>query len=178
MGDNDRPRLKQALGALILEVAEVVDFDELEGWTVIDSAEGIDDLWVMEGAAESLVNASKQVLAQVRQRMGADVDELGPVRLGDMLYRSGEKFDRTIIEGQGMPLMEWLGDDLKDAINPNSVLISAVRAIATKREQDPKVVEQTFYLYKRAEDGAFVLTRIPEDRAPKYFAKMKHGERR
>ncbi len=178
MGNDDRPRLKQALGALILEVAEVVDFDELEGWTVIDSAEGIDDLWVMEGAAESLVNASKQVLAQVRQRMGADIDELGPVRLGNKLYRSGPKMDRTVIEGQGMPLMEWLGEDLKNAINPNAVLVTAVRAIATKREQDPKVVEQTFYLYQRAEDDAFVLTRIPEDKAPKYFANMEHGDRR
>ena len=181
MGDDDRPGLRRELVELILEIAEIAGFGGEFPWDehlyLFDSAEGIDDLWVMEGAAESLVNASKQVLAQVRQHMSADIQELGSIRLGNMLYRSKEKWDRTVIEDQGMPLMEWLGDDLKHAVNPDNVLISAVRAIATKRDQDPKVVEETFYLFKQDGD-TLVLMRIPEDRAPKYFANMAHGDRR
>ncbi len=177
MGDNDRPGLKRLLGELIQEVAEVVDFDELEGWTIIDTAEEIDDLWTMEGAAESLVNASKQVLAQVRQRMSTDIEELGSVRLGDTLYRSKPKWERTIIEGQEKPLLEWLGPDLEYAINASDVKITAVRGIAGKRGQDPKVVEATFYFYEKQGDES-VLTRLPESRAPEYFADMEHGERR
>ncbi len=178
MGDSDRPGLKRELVELILEVAEV-DLGEFP-WPdqyVFVSAEGIDDLWVMEGAAQRLVAASQEVLAEIRRHMSVDIEELGTVRLGDALYQSRPKWARTIIEGQEKPLLEWLGEDLKDAINATAVRITAVRAIAKKRGQEPEVVEQTFYLYGPINDE-HVLTRTIESQAPKYFANMEHGDRR
>ena len=176
MGDNDRPGLKRELAELILEVAEF-GIAGAHPVYLFDSAEGIDDLWVMEGAADRLVVASKEVLTEIRRHMSLDIEELGTVRLGDTLYQSRPKWDRTIIEGQEKPLLEWLGKDLKDAINATAVRITAVRAIAKKRGQEPEVVEATFYLYGPVSDE-HVLTRTIESKAPKYFANMEHGDRR
>ena len=177
MGDEYRPGLTRLLSELVLEVAEPEEFDwSAEGVTMIDTAEGIDDLWVMEGAADRLVVASKKVLAEIRRHMSVDIEELGTVRLGDTLYQSRPKWDRTIIEGQEKPLLEWLAEDLKDAVNATAVRITAVRAIAEKRGQEPEVVEATFYLYGPVSDE-HVLTRTIESKAPKYFGKMEHGDR-
>ncbi len=182
MGDEHRPGLIEAVGDLVITVAHnQLDYPEDYPWpdstTLVDSAEGIDDLWVMEATAERLVAAAREVLTEVRRRMSVDIEELGSVRLGDKLYQSKIKYERAIIDGQDKPLLEWLGEDLKDAVNADDVKITAVRAIAKRRNQTPKVIEETFYVYEKQGDE-LVLTRIPEFRAPKYFAAMEHGERR
>ena len=181
MGEGDRPGLKAQVASLILEVAEAngtYGWDDLVMTPFLDSAEGIDDLWVMEAAAERLIAAGKEVLAEIRRRMASDVAELGAVRLGDTLYRVGKKGERKVIDGQEKPLMEWLGPDLKDAVNAGDVKITAVRAIAERRNQTAKAVEDTFYWWDSDPDEPYTLIRIYETKAPKYFAAMSHGDRR
>ncbi len=181
MGEGDRPGLKAEMNALIREVAETdgtFGWDDLLYIVLLDSAEGIDDLWIMESAAEQLIAAGKDVLAEIRRRMATDVAEFGPVRLGDTLYRFGNKWERKIIDGQDKMLLDWLGDDLKTAVPASAVRITAVRAIAEKRDLDAKVVEDTFYVIETDPDEPHELQRVWGSRLPKYFATMKHGDRR
>ncbi len=181
MGEGDRPGLKRELAEIILEVAEV-DHDEFpwsnEGVWLFDSAEDIDDLWVMEAAAERLIAAAKEVLYEIRRRMATDVAEFGAVRLGDTLYRVGKKGSREIIVGQEQPLLDWVGDDLRTSVPATAVRITAVRAIAERRGLDAEVVEDTFYFWDSDPSEPYSLIRVYETKAPKYFAAMTHGDRR
>lgn len=190
MGDQDRPRLIDETSGLVADVAQwlvdhdEVDWDELYGdWhphnesvLLLDSAEGIDDLWQMEGAAERLIAAGRVVLAEIRRRMKADIDELGAVRLGTTLYRVKPDTSPVVIDGQEEKLLEWLGADLKYAVKASDVRITAVRGIAEKRGLTPTAIEQTFYHRDHGDD--LELIRLPASRAPKYFATMDHGDRR
>lgn len=180
MGEGDRPGLKRELVELILEVAEV-DHDEFpwsEPLYLFDSSEGIDDLWIMESAAQGLIAAGQEILAEIRKRMAADVSEFGAIRLGETLYRVGQKWERKVIDGQDKMLLDWLGKDLKTAVPASSVRITAVRAIAEKRGLKPEAVEDTFYFIESDPDDPYELQRLYGSRLPKYFAAMKHGDRR
>ena len=177
MGEGDRPGLKRELVEVILDVADI-GMDDAHPVYLFDSAEGIDDLWIMESAAEQLVAAGKEVLAEIRRRMADDIGEFGAIRLGEILYRVGNKWERKVIEGQEKHLLEWLGDDLKTAVPASAVRITAVRAIAKKRHHIPKTIEDTFYFIDSDPDEPYELLRIYGSKAPKYFAAMKHGDRR
>lgn len=184
MGEGDRQGLIEEIGYFIAEEVARFSLTDVYEWseerTVLDSAEGIDDLWVMEAASERLVAASKEVLYEIRRRMATDVAELGAVRMGTTLYRVGRKRERKIIDGQEKPLLAWLGDDLKDAVPASAVRITAVRAIAERRDILPEVVEGTFYFWDEDPNEPHALLRIHEASSsiPKYFAAMSHGDRR
>ena len=82
MGEGDRPGLKRLLGELVLEIADRDDpasFPWEALYTLVDSVEGIDDLWVMEAAAERLIAGAKEVLYEIRRRMATDIGEFGPI---------------------------------------------------------------------------------------------------
>lgn len=188
MGEGDRPGLIAEVGELVTEVAHVAStLDESPSeypWeqvvTLLDSAESIDDLWVMEAASERFVAAAKEVLAEIRRRMASDVGEFGAVRMGNTLYRVGKKRDRKIIVGQDKALLAWLGDDLASAVPASAVRITAVRAVAEKRDLEVKTVEDTFYFWDEDPDEPFALVRVHEasPSIPQYFATMTHGDRR
>ncbi len=177
MGEGDRPGLKREMVEVILDVADIGMADAHPVY-LFDSAEGIDDLWMMESAAEGLIAASKEVLAEIRRRMAEDIDEFGAIRLGDTLYRVGNKWERKVIEGQEKMLLDWLGEDLKTAVSASAVRITAVRAVAEKRGLKGEAVEDTFYFIDSDPDEPYELLRIYGSKAPKYFAAMKHGDRR
>lgn len=178
MGEGDRPTLKRELSDLILEVAEVDEFDWSGELTVLDSAESIDDLWTMEAQAEALTRATREVLNRIRELMIGDVAEFGTVMLGDTLYRAAPDSKRNIVEGQQDALLDWLGDDLRYAVNPNAIRITSVRAIAEQRELPVEAVEDTFYEVLEEEDAPMKLVKLPRTRAPKYAQGMTHGDRR
>jgi hypothetical protein len=120
------------------------------------------------------------VLAEIRRRMATDVGEFGAVRMGATLYRVGKKRDRKIIDGQDKALLDWLGDDLASAVPASAVRITAVRAVAEKRDLEVKTVEDTFYFWDEDPNEPHALLRIHEASSsiPKYFATMSHGDRR
>jgi hypothetical protein len=187
MGEGDRPGLTDELGELVIEIAHTrmnADPEKAYPWaevpTLLDSAESVDDLWVMEATAERIIAAGRDVLTEIRKRMASDVAEFGAIRLGATLYRVGKKGSREIIEGQEKPLLAWLAEDLKDAVPASAVRITAVRAVAEKRDLDAKVVEATFYFWDEDPDELHALLRIHEGSSsiPQYFAKMSHGDRR
>ena len=178
MGEGDRPSIKRELTELILDVADVEEFDWDGELTVIDSAESIDDLWQMEGAADALIRAATSVRNQIRELMRQDVAEFGPIKLGDTLYRSKRDSKRQIIDGMGDKLLEWLGDDLRFAVNPNTVRITSVRAIAEERGIDAEVIEDSFYVDRDDPDAPLVLEKVHQSRGPKYMQAMEHGDRR
>jgi hypothetical protein len=177
VGDGDRPGLKRELVELIHEVADV-GMDGAHPVFLFDSAEGIDDLWIMESAAEQLLAASKGVLDEIRHLMATDVGEFGSIRLGETLYRVGKKWERKVIDGQDKMLLDWLGVDLKTAVPASAVRITAVRAVAEKRGLKGETVEDTFYVIESDPDDPYELQRLTGSRLPKYFAAMKHGDRR
>jgi hypothetical protein len=178
VGEGDRPTLRRELSDLVLEVADVDEFDWSGELTVLDSAESIDDLWTMEATAEALMRATREVLNRVRELMIGDVAEFGSVMLGDTLYRAAPDSKRKIIPGQEGVLLDWLDDRLRDAVNPNAIRITSVRAIAEDRDVDPVMVEDTFYEKVEEEDAPMKLVKMPRTRAPKYAQAMKHGDRR
>ena len=181
MVEGDRPGLNSLVSSLILEVTNAdgtFGWDELDMAPLLDSAEEIDDLWIMEAAAERLIAAGKTVLSEIRRRMATDVAELGAVRLGDTLYRVGKKGERKVIEGQEQPLLDWVGEDLRTSVPASAVRITAVRAIAERRGYEEKVIEDTFYFWDSDPDEPNSLIRTARRRAPKYFATMEHGDRR
>jgi len=169
VGEGDRPSIKRELTELILDVADVEEFDWDGELTVIDSAESIDDLWQMEGAADALIRAATSVRNQIRELMRQDVAEFGPIKLGDTLYRSKRDSKRQIIDGMGDKLLEWLGDDLRFAVNPNTVRITSVRAIAEERGIDAEVIEDSFYVDRDDPDAPLVLEKLGS-RSPKICA--------
>ena len=179
MGEGDRPTLKRELSELIYEVAHIgveeFDWDDI---TVLDTAESIDDLWTMEATAEALQRATRAVLARVRELMIGDVAEFGTVMLGDTLYRAAPDSQRKIVPGMEDALLEWLGDDLRYAVNPNYVRITSVRAIAEDRGHPAGAIEDTFFEVLEEDDAPMKLVKMPRTRAPKYAQEMKHGDRR
>lgn len=175
--DNEPPttRLIELIAELALVVAVTDDFDFTDEHTVIDSAEGIDDLWMMEGFAEALNRASYLIVQEIRRRIGEDVKLSGTVRLGDNLYRMGKVGKPYVVP----ELMDWLGADAGAAFNINHVRKTSVEAIAKRRGEDPKVVIDTFFIYE-SEEGERIeeLVKVHRSKWPKYAQGMKHGERR
>lgn len=178
MGEGDRPTLKREATELIYAVASVDEFDWDGEPTVLDSVENIDDLWALEAATESIIAAGRVVLGRIRELMIGDIAEFGTVMLGDTMYRAAPDSQRKIIPGQEDALMEWLGDDLRYAVNPSYVRITSVRAIAEDRGLPVKAVEDTFFEVLEEDDPPLKLVKMPRSKAPKYAQAMEHGDRR
>ncbi len=141
--------------------------------TTYDEAD-LEQIWLDLAAYERVAAAAREARDWLK---GVMADRLGDdkVRFGDTLYASKQDAKVTV-DRDG--LTKWLGDDYAAAVgmaaNGANVRKGALTAIANKRGQDPRTIMDTFFESERKETRS--LSGVPVTRAPKYAAKLDHGE--
>lgn len=138
----------------------------------IDSPQ-ITDLIALRGFMEKVIKAGYAAKKQLDLKIAQELGPNGEIRYGNSFYRN--RPTKTFKVTEAALCCEWLGDDLKRAINvPNAVRVTSLRQIAEEREQSPQAVLDTFGRWTVTE-GA--LTVLPIDKAPKYAQHLEDGQR-
>lgn len=131
-------------------------------------------LWLTIGEAETLVAAARQVLEAVKAQLAGTLEANESVRFGDTIYKTSPDRKDRVIDPAG--LIEFLGDDWHHVVPVTSstrLKVGGFRAVAERRGLDFETVRDTFI---DTEWGDPKLAAVPVDKAPKYAAKLRHGE--
>ena len=142
-------------------------------WDDYDETD-LEQIWLDLAAYERVAAAAREARDWLK---GVMADKLGDDRgrFGDTPYRSKQDHKVTVNRDG---LTAWLGDDYAAAVgmaaNGANVRKGALTAIANKRDQDPRTIMDTFFESEPKETRS--LSGVPVTRAPKYAAKLDHGE--
>ena len=156
--------------------------DEREGWEQELVEQVLEDepdvpklvaLWEHRKTFTGIIDAAKAIKGVFDKELAVILGPGGRARLDDYLvsYKQDRKLEVTDPEG----LADWLGDDLREAVNLNQVRRTSLRNIAERRGVDPNFALEVF-CDEQLTDAK--LATVPLDKAPKYAQAMEHGQTR
>ena len=168
--------LRPLLSSLISRVA---GRDPEQDWTddptALDLADApVEDLVAAKHTMTQLRVALSKISQHIDRLIAQDVYRNGSIRLGDTVYCPSMTSERRLLPGQGAALVEFLGPDLGRCVNPNTVRITDVRAVAEERGIDADLIEQTFYEHTILTEPE--LAPVPVMKR-KWAQQLKDGER-
>lgn len=133
----------------------------------------LETLWTWRVALAGIVSAARQLLAEVDTGIAEELGEGGAVVFDGKLIRFKQSGSWKAIDAEA--LWEFLGEDARHCFRPEDIRITSLRAIATKRERDPRVIVDSLMDYEKGDPKVEVMP-VNSTKAPKYAATMKPGE--
>lgn len=141
----------------------LVEHPDLDGSLDFD----LQDLCAILGFVERSAVAVNEVRKQVKAAIAKQIGSGGTVRFGGTIYRSSPSVKYVVDDGPAM--MEWLGEEVADAFNPQNVRLGVLKHIAARRGYVIKSITDTFGHYETNQDS---LTVVPVDKARVWEQKL------
>ena len=126
--------------------------------------------------AKRLAQAARWLERWLEGLAVADLQEHGTIRIGDQVLVARPNRKRVLINADG--LADYLGADWKPAVRlGDNVRITAVRALAQQRGDDPAAIEDTFYEWQGTDDYKVERLHLGAARTPQWAKRIGQGER-
>lgn len=180
-----RPDPSELIRRLVLHAAAqdrasgLIDL-ETEGDAAWIGDLGIGELDLARLELNRLVRAAKAVKVLVDQAIIADIEEHGPIRLGDDLLRVAPK--RTVRVLDQRRLIGWLHEmgglqavSAAIRVDGAAVRLTVLRVLADEQGISRDAIEDTFLTVDHDEQRVEIL---PISRAPQWAQRLGEGERR
>lgn len=133
----------------------------------------LETLWAWRVALAGIVSAARSLLSQVDQNIAEELGEGGSVVFDGKLIRYKAGGCWKAIDADA--LWDFLADDARHCFRTDDIRITGLRAVATKRGRDPKVIVDSLMDYEKNDPRVEVMP-VNSPKAPKYAAGMKPGE--
>jgi hypothetical protein len=155
------------------------DLLDVVGSEAEELGNGYEPLWRARQTVQGMVRAARSMLAAIDDELLAMLGPAGAVRLDDYLLRASSKTKRHLVDREG--LLDWLGDDWREAINVSRAdiyRVTALREIARQRDEDPDMALDSFFETEQEDGQTLAVMREGQSGFPKYAERMEHGQTR
>lgn len=132
----------------------------------------LENLCLLLGFVERVGEAQRAVKKQLQAAIARELGEGATYRLGNTIYRAAPS-SRFVVDN-GAAMMDWLGDDVREAFNPNYVKVGVLKALAVERGHDAQTIVDSFGHYEQNTDALSV---VPIDKARQWEKRLPDGAR-